>query len=61
MDAAENKGNWEEQKSKLKKKFETLTGSSQMFAEGTKEATLGKLMVALGKTREELNNIISGL
>jgi uncharacterized protein YjbJ (UPF0337 family) len=32
-----------------------------MFAEGKKEEMLGKLQVKLGKTKEELNKIITGL
>ena len=61
MNTTELKGNWEEQKGKLKQKFATLTDNDLMFAEGKKEEMLGKLQQKLGKTKEELHKIISSL
>jgi uncharacterized protein YjbJ (UPF0337 family) len=61
MNTTELKGNWEEQKGKLKQKFATLTDDDLLFAEGKKEEMMGKLQVKLGKTKEELHTIISGL
>jgi uncharacterized protein YjbJ (UPF0337 family) len=61
MNKTEIEGNWHEQKGKLKQKFATLTENDLMFAEGKKEEMLGKLQVKLGKTKEELNKIITGL
>jgi len=57
----EFKGNWNEQKGKLKQKFATLIDSDLLFAEGKKEEMLGKLQVKLGKTKEELHKIIGSL
>ena len=57
----EVKGNWNEQKGKLKQKFATLTDNDLMFAEGKKEEMLGKLQIKLGKTKEELHKIIAAL
>jgi uncharacterized protein YjbJ (UPF0337 family) len=57
----ELKGNWSEQKGKLKQKFAVLTDNDLMFAEGKKEEMLGKLQIKLGKTKEELHKIIAGL
>ena len=43
------KGNWNEQKGKLKKKFAVLTDNDLMFEEGKKDEMLGKLQIKLGK------------
>jgi uncharacterized protein YjbJ (UPF0337 family) len=61
MNTTELKGNWNEQKGKLKQKFASLTDDDLMFAEGKKEEMLGKLQIKLGKTKEELHSIISEL
>jgi uncharacterized protein YjbJ (UPF0337 family) len=55
------KGNWNEQKGKLKQKFAVLTDNDLMFEEGKKEEMLGKLQIKLGKTKEELHMIINSL
>lgn len=55
------KGNWEEQKGKLKQKFAILTDNDVLFIEGKKEEMLGRLQVKLGKTKEELQKIIASL
>lgn len=55
------KGNWEEQKTKLKAKFVTLKDSDLTFETGKKEEMMGKLQTKLGKTKDELNAIISAL
>ena len=61
MNTTSLKGSWEEQKGKLKQKFAVLTDNDLLFVEGKKEEMLGKLQITLGKTKEELHNIISGL
>jgi uncharacterized protein YjbJ (UPF0337 family) len=58
MNKIEAKGNWNEQKGKLKQKFAILTDNDLMFEEGKKEEMIGKLQVTLGKTKEELYKII---
>ena len=60
MDPKEVKGNWNEQKGKLKQKFAVLTDNDLMFEEGKKEEMLGKLQIKLGKTKEELHKIMTG-
>ncbi len=55
------KGNWNEQKGKLKKKFAILTDNDLMFKEGKEEEMIGKLQIKLGKTKEEFQKIISEL
>jgi uncharacterized protein YjbJ (UPF0337 family) len=57
----ELKGNWNEQKGRLKQKFAILTDNDLMFKEGRKDEMLGKIQVKLGKTKEELQAIISSL
>ena len=60
MNTTEAKGNWNEQKGKLKQKFATLTDNDLMFEEGKKEEMFGKLQIKLGKTKEELQKIMTG-
>ena len=61
MNKTELKGNWNEQKGKLKKKFGFLTENDLMFEEGKEEEMYGKLQIKLGKTKEELRKMIDGL
>lgn len=61
MNTTEIKGNWNEQKGKLKQKFAVLTDNDLMFEEGQKDEMFGKLQVTLGKTKEELNEIFESL
>lgn len=61
MNNLEVKGKWNEQKAKLKQKFAELTDNDLMYAEGKKEEMLGRLQIKLGKTKEELHNLINAL
>ena len=61
MNTTELKGDWEQQKGKLKQKFATLTDNDLLFSEGKKEEMLGRLQTKLGKTKEELHKIISSI
>jgi uncharacterized protein YjbJ (UPF0337 family) len=61
MNTTELKGNWEEQKGKLKQKFAALTDNDLLFVEGKQEEMIGKLQIKLGKTKEELHKIIQAL
>ena len=61
MNTAEVKGNWNEQKGKLKQKYASLTDNDLMFAEGKEEEMFGKLQIKLGKSKEELEKIIASL
>jgi len=51
-------GNWSDQKSRLKKQFPALTEKDLFFEIGKKNQMLEKLQVKLGKTKEELQQII---
>ena len=57
----ELKVNWKEQKSNLQKRFALLTEDGLMFDEGKKEAIIRRLQFKLGKTKEQIDAIISGL
>jgi len=61
MNTTEVKGNWNEQKGKLKQKFAVLTDNDLMYTEGKKDEMFGKLQIKLGKSREELHKIIDSL
>ena len=58
MNSTEIKGNWNEQKGKLKQKFAVLTDDDLMFDEGKKDEMFGKLQIKLGKSKEELEKIM---
>jgi len=57
----EIKGNWSDQKGKLKQKFAILLDNDLMFTEGKKDEMLGRVQLILGKSKEELKRIISEL
>jgi len=61
MNKSQVKGNWNEQKGKLKQKFAILTDDDLMFAEGKKDVMLGRLQIKLGKSKEELNKLMAEL
>jgi uncharacterized protein YjbJ (UPF0337 family) len=52
---------WDTQKGKLKAKFNTLTDSDLHFEEGKKDEMMKKVQLKLGKTKEQLADIISKL
>ena len=58
MNTTEIKGNWNEQKGKLKQKFAVLTDNDLMFDEGKKDEMFGKLQIKLGQSKEELEKIM---
>ena len=61
MNTTELKGDWEEQKGKLKQKFAELTDNDLLFVEGKKDEMMGKLQQKLGKTQEEIADTINDL
>jgi len=61
MNTTELKGNWDEQKGKLKQKFAQLTDDDLLFAEGKKDEMLGRLQVKLGKSKDDWFKILSDL
>jgi len=61
MDTTTLLANWEEQKEKLKQKFAKLTDIDLLYIDGKKEEMIGKLQVKLGKTEQELQQILAEL
>ena len=61
MKTSQIKGNWEVLKGKLKQKFGNLTDNDLMFEEGKEDELFGRLQKKLGKTRDEVDRIISKL
>jgi uncharacterized protein YjbJ (UPF0337 family) len=57
----ELKGNWNEQKGKLKKRFAILTDNDLLFKEGKQDEMFGKLQIKLGKSEEELHRLLESL
>lgn len=61
MTNLELKGKWDELKGKLKQKYAVLTDNDLMLAEGKEDELLGRLEIKLGKTKEEIQKVISEL
>lgn len=61
MNTTEVSGNWNATKGKFKQKFAMLTDNDLMFADGKKDELIGRLQVRLGKTKEEMLEIIARL
>jgi uncharacterized protein YjbJ (UPF0337 family) len=57
----ELQGNWKETKGKLKQKYAELTDDDLLFVEGKQEELVGRIQKKLGKTKEEVQTIISDL
>ncbi|MBC8041807.1 MAG: CsbD family protein [Rhizobacter sp.] len=55
------KGKWNEIKGKLKKTYGELTDDDLAFTEGKEDELYGRLQQRLGKTKEEIRKVISGL
>lgn len=52
---------WEEQKAKLKQKFAALTDNDLLYFEGMENEMVTKLVLTLGKTKEEVYRIIKAI
>ena len=59
MNKQQVKGNWDEQKGKLKQKFAVLTDNDLLFKEGKEDEMWGKVQKKVGKTKEELLKLIA--
>ena len=57
MNTTQVKGNWNEQKGKLKQKFAVLTDNDLLLEEGKEDEMYGRLQQKLGKTKEEVKKI----
>lgn len=54
-------GSWNEQKKKLKERFSKLTDADFRFEKGKQTEMLERLQIKLGKTKQQLHNLIGGL
>ena len=61
MDAPENNKTWNATKSKLKLRFAELTDHDLLFVKGKREEMIAKLQIILGKSEEEVEEILKNL
>jgi uncharacterized protein YjbJ (UPF0337 family) len=59
MNKLELKGDWNILKGKLKQKFGDLTDNDLMFIKGKEEELVGRLQQKLGKTKQEIRDLLS--
>ena len=57
----ELQGHWNETNGKLKQKYAKLTDNDLLLVDGKQDELLGRLQIKLGKTKEEIQKIISEL
>jgi uncharacterized protein YjbJ (UPF0337 family) len=58
MNKIQFKGSWNEIKGKLKQQYGNLTDDDLVFAEGKEDEMLGRLQKKLGKSKEDLRQMI---
>ncbi len=61
MNTTTVKGDWNQFKGKLKKKFAELTDDDLMYEEGQKDEMLGKIQKKVGKSKDEFNKLVASL
>lgn len=61
MTKLELKGKWNTVKGKLKSEYGQLTDDDLVFAEGEEEQLVGNLQQKLGKTKEEVREMLAGM
>ena len=61
INLAQAKETWREKMDKLKVKFPDLSDSDLLYEKGKRPEMLERVQIKLGKTKEELNTIISEL
>jgi len=61
MNSTEIKGNWNELKGKLKKKYAILTDNDLLYDDGREDELFGRLQKRLGKSKSELKKIFEEL
>jgi uncharacterized protein YjbJ (UPF0337 family) len=55
------KGSWNELKGKLKQQYGNLTDDDLVFSEGKEDELLGRLQKRLGKSKDEVRQMIEKL
>ncbi len=61
MDKREIKGSWDVIKGKLKQKYADLTDNDLLYVEGKEDELYGRLQKRLGKSKREVEDLISDL
>lgn len=61
MNKLEFQGSWDQVKGKLKQSYGELTDHDLTFVEGKEDELLGRLKEKLGKTKEEIREMIRSL
>ena len=61
MNKLEMKGSWNELKGKLKQQYGNLTDDDLVFSEGKEDEVLGRLQKKLGKSKDEVRQMIEKL
>jgi uncharacterized protein YjbJ (UPF0337 family) len=61
MNKLQLKGTWNEVKGKLKQKYGELTDDDLLFTEGKEDELYGRLQTKLGKTKEEIREVIANI
>jgi uncharacterized protein YjbJ (UPF0337 family) len=61
MNKLQIKGSWNELKGKLKQQYGNLTDDDLVFSEGKEDELLGRLQKKLGKTKDEVRQMIEKL
>jgi uncharacterized protein YjbJ (UPF0337 family) len=61
MNKLQLKGSWNEIKGKLKQQYGNLTDDDLVFADGKEDELLGRLQKKLGKSKDDLRQMIEKL
>jgi uncharacterized protein YjbJ (UPF0337 family) len=61
MNKLQIKGTWNELKGKLKQQYGNLTDDDLVFSEGKEDELLGRLQKKLGKSKDEVRQMIEKL
>ena len=55
------KGNWHQQKGWLKQKFANLTDNDLLLEEGKEDELMGRIQKKLGKSKEDVEKLMSDI
>lgn len=61
MDKTELKGKWNELKGKLKQQYADLTDDDLLYVEGKEDELYGRIQQRVGKSKEEVKDLIDKL
>jgi uncharacterized protein YjbJ (UPF0337 family) len=61
MNKLQIRGSWNELKGKLKQQYGNLTDNDLVFSEGKEDELLGRLQKKLGKSKDEVRQMIEKL